>query len=85
MHFPSLIPFLIPLSLLTLINPTLAIATQASSSPSREAQYQTLPSLRESAKIQDKWRDERVENIPNILTRWGVDAWLVGYFHFYVI
>lgn len=56
------------------LHPTLV---QAGNTPPREAQYNTLPTLRESAKIQDAWTKERIENIPNILQKWGVDAWLV--------
>ncbi|KAL5316714.1 hypothetical protein ACEPPN_015764 [Leptodophora sp. 'Broadleaf-Isolate-01'] len=86
MHLPSLLHT--SLTLLTstlLISPTLVLALEQhipeikikNSSPPREAQYHTLPSLRESAKIQDAWTKERIENIPNILRRWGVDAWLM--------
>ncbi len=39
--------------------------------------YQTLPPLREQAEIQNGWLKERRENIPNILRKYGVDAWLV--------
>ncbi|GIZ46783.1 hypothetical protein CKM354_000989500 [Cercospora kikuchii] len=37
-----------------------------------------LPSLREQAKIQDGWREERLANIPAILRKHGVDAWIVS-------
>lgn len=51
---------------------------QASISTStREPQYVTLPSLREQLAITDKWRSERIANIPSILKKYGVDAWLV--------
>ncbi len=60
------------LCLQLIVNPTLGGST-----PPREAQYNNLPSLRESAEIQDAWTKERIENIPNILQKWGVDAWLV--------
>ncbi|KAH7312967.1 hypothetical protein BKA65DRAFT_467261 [Rhexocercosporidium sp. MPI-PUGE-AT-0058] len=77
MHIPSLITTLTLLTSTLLIHPTLALHNTKSSSPPREAQYHTLPTLRESAKIQDAWTKERIENIPNILRRWGVDAWLM--------
>ncbi|CAK1362273.1 unnamed protein product [Cercospora beticola] len=37
-----------------------------------------LPSLREQAKIQDGWREERLATIPAILRKHGVDAWIVS-------
>ncbi|KAH6663054.1 hypothetical protein B0J14DRAFT_279633 [Halenospora varia] len=45
---------------------------------SREPQYQTLPSLKEQAAIQDNWTRERLSLIPRILRKWGVDAWLMS-------
>ncbi len=39
--------------------------------------YETLPPLREQADIQNGWLKERWENIPSILQKYGVDAWLV--------
>lgn len=41
-------------------------------------QIHHLPSLREQAAIQDGWREERLANIPAILQKHGVDAWLVS-------
>ena len=46
----------------------------AASSP----QYHTLPPLKEQASIVDGWRTERLANIPNILRKHGVDAWLMS-------
>ncbi len=40
--------------------------------------YETLPPLREQADIQNGWLKERWDNIPSILQKYGVDAWLVG-------
>ena len=40
--------------------------------------YHYLPSLQEQAKIQDGWRNSRIENIPSILRKHGVDAWLIS-------
>ena len=40
--------------------------------------YMTLPPLREQADIQNGWLKERWDNIPSILQKYGVDAWLVG-------
>ncbi|CZR62103.1 uncharacterized protein PAC_12000 [Phialocephala subalpina] len=51
---------------------------QASISSTREAQYVTLPTLREQLAITDAWRSERIANIPNILKKYGVDAWLMS-------
>ena len=45
--------------------------------PEGPSQYQVLPSLREQARILDRWRQERLDTIPNLLREHGVDAWLV--------
>jgi hypothetical protein len=45
--------------------------------PNKPAQYRTLPSLREQARLQTEWRDQRVSRIPALLEKHGVDAWLV--------
>ncbi|KXT04582.1 hypothetical protein AC578_8705 [Pseudocercospora eumusae] len=37
-----------------------------------------LPPLKEQAKLQDGWRDERLATIPSILQERGVDAWLIS-------
>ena len=47
--------------------------------PTKPAQYQQLPKLRERARIQDEWRDERIAGIPSLLRKYDIDAWLVGY------
>jgi len=39
----------------------------------------TLPTLREQAELQTAWREERIENIPKILQKYGVDAWLASH------
>lgn len=44
----------------------------------KHPQYQHLPPLREQAKIQDGWRVERLDSVPALLQKHGVDAWLVG-------
>lgn len=49
----------------------------ASADASKTPQYQTLPPLREQAKIVDAWTQERKTLIPEILRRYNVDAWLV--------
>jgi len=43
----------------------------------KKPQYHQLPPLREQAVVENAWRQERIENIPNILRKHGVDAWLV--------
>lgn len=55
----------------------LSYASAQSPSANKVPEYQRLPPLREQAAIQDAWRDERVSNIPQILRKYGVDAWLV--------
>lgn len=56
---------------------TLSIGVQCTTT--REPQYVTLPPLREQLAITDAWRSERIANIPNILKKHNVDAWLVRY------
>lgn len=46
--------------------------------PEKPSQYQTLPTLREQAHILDEWRQERLDAIPELLRKHGVDAWLVS-------
>lgn len=46
--------------------------------PSAPARYVPLPSLRDQAAIVDNWLDEHLENIPALLNKYSVDAWLVG-------
>ncbi|KAI0092206.1 hypothetical protein BDY19DRAFT_928839 [Irpex rosettiformis] len=46
--------------------------------PVTPARYRTLPSLREQAGILDQWRDERVARIPDLLRKYGADAWLIS-------
>lgn len=49
----------------------------ASADVSKKPRYQTLPPLREQAKILDSWTREREALIPSILRKYNVDAWLV--------
>ncbi|KAI0775353.1 hypothetical protein BC629DRAFT_1582973 [Irpex lacteus] len=46
--------------------------------PDDPAAYRALPSLRAQATILDRWRDERVDRIPALLQKYGVDAWLIS-------
>lgn len=41
--------------------------------------YYTLPSLREQAKLQDEWTQSRIEAIPALLQKHGVEAWIVSH------
>ncbi|KAG6903423.1 hypothetical protein C0995_005446 [Termitomyces sp. Mi166 len=45
--------------------------------PTKPAEYQRLPSLREIARIQDAWKNERVAKIPSLLKKYNLDAWLM--------
>lgn len=67
MHVLTLL-FILPLSLSTLVS---------AHPPPREAQYVTLPPLREQAALVDRWTQARIGNIPNILKKYNVDAWLM--------
>ncbi|KAJ3556725.1 hypothetical protein NM688_g1864 [Phlebia brevispora] len=58
--------------------PFLSLTVLAQLHPEAPAPYYTLPSLREQAEILDRWRDERVARIPDILKKYGVDAWLMS-------
>lgn len=49
----------------------------ASADASKTPQVQTLPPLREQAKIVDAWTETRKDLIPGILQKYNVDAWLV--------
>jgi hypothetical protein len=44
----------------------------------KKAQYVTLPPLREQSSMQDTWTKERLGNVPNILRKYNVDAWLMS-------
>lgn len=46
--------------------------------PGTPAKYRALPGLREQAAILDSWRNQRVSQIPALLEKYGVDAWLVS-------
>lgn len=51
--------------------------TFASVHTARRPQIQTLPALREQAKIVDAWTEERKALIPGILQKYNVAAWIV--------
>jgi hypothetical protein len=40
--------------------------------------YVTLPPLREQAALKDSWTKSRIESIPALLAKYGIDAWIVG-------
>jgi hypothetical protein len=40
-------------------------------------EYAILPTLREQAALKDEWTKSRIETIPALLNKYGVDAWLV--------
>lgn len=46
--------------------------------PDEPAKYQKLPSLREAARIQDTWKNQRISQIPSLLKKYGLDAWLMS-------
>jgi hypothetical protein len=64
--------FIGALGLLTL--PFTLLADQVSKEPS----YITLPPLRSQTALVNSWRKERLENVPNILKKYNVDAWLIS-------
>ncbi|KAJ8515333.1 hypothetical protein ONZ45_g7222 [Pleurotus djamor] len=46
--------------------------------PAEPAKYPRLPSLREQADIQDRWKEERIQGIPALLAKYNVDGWLMS-------
>ncbi|KAG8160855.1 hypothetical protein KVR01_009119 [Diaporthe batatas] len=56
----------------------MCLAVGALADAARKPQIQTLPSLREQARIVDAWTEERKALIPGILQKYGIDAWLVS-------
>jgi hypothetical protein len=56
---------------------TLGHIAIASVNAAGKPQIQTLPPLREQAKIVDAWTEERKSLIPGILQKYNVDAWIV--------
>jgi hypothetical protein len=46
--------------------------------PTEPSRYHNFPSLREQARIQDEWRKERMERLPELMERFGIDVWLVS-------
>ena len=55
----------------------LATVSHGLSSKPTKPEFVILPTLREQAAIQDARTEQRISNIPNILNKYGVDAWLV--------
>lgn len=70
MSLRSILSFTFPLLAAT---PGVLASADALKSP----QFQTLPPLREQAKIVDAWTETRKALIPGILRKYNVDAWLV--------
>lgn len=65
------------LTILGIFASSLPIACLASANPTLHPQIQTLPPLRDQAKLVDGWTEQRKALIPGILRKYGVDAWLV--------
>lgn len=57
---------------------TAVLLQLASIAAATAPRYHELPPLRAQAAITDSWRSERLQNIPRILQRHGVDAWLMS-------
>lgn len=71
MLLASFIQILLLYSILIIGFQTLATATKT-------PRYVTLPPLREQSAIQDTWTQQRLDNVPNILKKYNVDAWLMS-------
>jgi len=70
MSVPALLRFILVLVSVYLV--------EAQLHPSHPSKYQSLPSLRQRAAIQDRWTSERIANIPSLLEKYGVQGWLVS-------
>lgn len=46
-------------------------------------QYHRFPPLRERASLEDSWTKQRLQAIPSLLAKHGVDAWIVCLSHLY--
>ncbi len=80
-HTASLSPlmsFLFNWKLLRLIL-LCVIFTNAQFHPITKPTYQRLPSLKDQAAIQDAWTKERMDYIPELMKKYGIDAWLVRF------
>lgn len=61
----------------------LALLTQVHGiSDKFNGEYSTLPPLREQAALKDAWTKSRIDSIPALLSKHGVDAWLVLILHY---
>lgn len=56
----------------------LSVSSQSSLAATSNPQYQKLPPLREGAAMKDEWTKSRIDDIPKLLQKYGVDAWLVS-------
>ncbi|ORY55703.1 putative lipo protein [Pseudomassariella vexata] len=56
----------------------LTVGISTSAHAAKSPRIQTLPPLREQAKIVDAWTEERKALIPGILRKYGIDAWLIS-------
>ncbi|KAF8580606.1 hypothetical protein K439DRAFT_1356620 [Ramaria rubella] len=56
---------------------TYALRVLAQFHPKAPPTYPSLPSLREQASILDDWTAERSKHIPELMMKYGVQAWLV--------
>lgn len=54
------------------------IVTSSSITKSPQPEYQKLPPLKEQAALQNAWTQGRISNIPSILQKYGLDAWLMS-------
>ena len=63
---------------LQLICSLYSITHYAGSVAGHRPEYKALPLLREQASLENAWKAERISNIPKLLQKYGVDAWLVS-------
>lgn len=45
--------------------------------PNERATYPSLPCLRDQATVLDNWTTERLSHVPQLMSKYGVGAWLV--------
>ncbi|KAI0172938.1 hypothetical protein GGR52DRAFT_546784 [Hypoxylon sp. FL1284] len=55
-----------------------AVHAHTGTAPGKTPKFQALPSLREQADLLDGWTQVRKASIPELLRKYGIDAWLMS-------
>ncbi|KAF5387670.1 hypothetical protein D9615_000606 [Tricholomella constricta] len=78
MNFTGSAVFTMKAAIILLVALRSGVLSAAQLHPSEPAKYQKLPSLRQSARIQNGWKNERIARIPSLLRKYNIDAWLMS-------